>query len=435
LVKSFLVLSFSLDEFPYFSDADSFTYLLFPTLVFVLIPTLVLKLFSMNTYTFFNDYSYKRFREGKEKGYKEASADDKYLQNIVSPFYQVMTAKVDEIVDDKKVGKNDEKNNPKKSSFYDEFAKLKERFNASVADADDDTKMNKNMTNTSSSSSLKRRQSSMHNRKNEDNENLTGVMEHYIDTFLASRDEKLTPIELEKKKKLLKERIVMRDRNILEAFNAADKVENFVSTYTNGADNGNKNTIKSELNRNNDILNNEINDGLNVEESELKNKLNQILNASSRNEIFNKLNGNDRSISKNNDNVVRNLDRGTSVFLTLEDEFFKFKKEHYDAYDPEKELREKNDSILISKKMNIRREFRNNRILSTAELNEIYAKESLQNKKITNELKNKGKEIVYSYTDYLLSRSKSFIPFNFEKNAQVLTNKNSKKSLRSNNRK
>jgi hypothetical protein len=348
-----------------------------------------------------------------------------------------MTAKVDEIVDDKKVGRNNEEINQKKSSFFDEFAKLKERFNASVADADADAKMNKNMTNTSSSSSLKRRQSSMNNRKNEDNENLPGVMENYIDTFLASRDEKLTPIELEKKKKLLKERIVMRDRNILKAFNAADKVENFVSTYTNGSENENKNrnTLKSELNGQNDTLNNANNDGLNVEENELKNKFNQILNTSSRNDISNKLNGNDRSISKNNDNVVRNLDRGTSVLLTLEDEFLKFKKEHYDTYDPEKELREKNNDILISKKVNIRKEFRNNRILSTAELNEIYAKESLQNKKITSELKIKGKEIVYSYTDYLISRSKSFLPFNFDKNAQVLTKQNSKKSLRSNNRK
>ena len=345
-----------------------------------------------------------------------------------------MTAKVDEIVDDKKVGKNNEKNNPKKNSFFDEFAKLKERFNASVADADADynTKMNKNMTNTSSSSSLKRRQSSMNNRKNEDNENLPRVMENYIDTFLASRDVKLTPIELEKKKRILKDRIAMRDRNILKVFNAADKVENFVSTYTNGSENI---TVKSDLNRKNDILNNENNDELNVEESQLKNKLNQILNTSSRNEILNKLNGNDRSINKNNENVVRHLDRGTSVFLTLEDEFFKFKKEHYDVYDPEKEIREKNNDILISQKTNIRKGFQNNRILSTAELNEIYAKESLQNKKITSELKNKGKEIVYSYTDYLLSRSKSFLPFYFDKNAQVLTNKNDKKSLRSNNRK
>ena len=350
-----------------------------------------------------------------------------------------MTAKVDEIVDDKKVGKNNEKNNPKKSSFFDEFAKLKERFNASVADADADynTKMNRDMTNSSSSSSLRRRQSSMNNRKNEDNDNLSGVMENYIDTFLASRDEKLTPIELEKKKKLLKERIALRDRNILEAFNAADKVENFVSTYTNGTEyeNKNVNTKKSEFNRQNDTLNNNNYDGLNVEESELKNKLNQILNTSSRNEIFNKLNGNDRSIRKNNDNVVRNLDRGTSVFLTLEDEFFKFKKEHYDTYDPEKETREKNNNILISQKTNIRKGFRNNRILSTAELNEIYAKESHQNKRITSELKNKGKDIVYSYTDYIISRSKSFLPFNFDKNAQVLTNQNNKKSLRSNNRK
>lgn len=345
-----------------------------------------------------------------------------------------MTAKVDEIVDDKKVGKNNEKNNPKKNSFFDEFAKLKERFNASVADADADynTKMNKNMTNTSSSSSLKRRQSSMNNRKNEDNENLPRVMENYIDTFLASRDVKLTPIELEKKKRILKDRIAMRDRNILKVFNAADKVENFVSTYTNGSENI---TVKSDLNRKNDILNNENNDELNVEESQLKNKLNQILNTSSRNEILNKLNGNDRSINKNNENVVRHLDRGTSVFLTLEDEFFKFKKEHYDVYDPEKEIREKNNDILISQKTNIRKGFQNNRILSTAELNEIYAKESLQNKKITSELKNKGKETVYSYTDYLLSRSKSFLPFYFDKNAQVLTNKNDKKSLRSNNRK
>ena len=348
-----------------------------------------------------------------------------------------MTAKVDEIVDDKKVGKNNEKNNPKKSSFFDEFAKLKERFNASVADADDNTKLNKNMTNSSASSSFKRLQSSMNNRKNEENEDLQGVMESYIDTFLASRDEKLTPTELEKKKKLLKERIVMRDRNILKAFNAAGKVENFVSTYANGSKNENKdvNTMKSEIKRQNDALDNENNDGLNVEESELKNKLNQLLNTSSRNEIFNKLNGNDRSVSKNNDNVVRNLDRGTSVFLTLEDEFYKFKKEHYDTYDPEKELREKNNEIASSKKLNIRKGFRNNRILSTTELNEIYAKESLQNKKITSELKNKGKEIVYSYTDYLLSRSKSFLPFNFDKSAQVLTNENSKKSLRSNNRK
>ena len=292
--------------------------------------------------------------------------------------------------------------------------------------------MNKNMTNTSSSSSLKRRQSSMNNRKNEDNENLPRVMENYIDTFLASRDVKLTPIELEKKKRILKDRIAMRDRNILKVFNAADKVENFVSTYTNGSENI---TVKSDLNRKNDILNNENNDELNVEESQLKNKLNQILNTSSRNEILNKLNGNDRSINKNNENVVRHLDRGTSVFLTLEDEFFKFKKEHYDVYDPEKEIREKNNDILISQKTNIRKGFQNNRILSTAELNEIYAKESLQNKKITSELKNKGKETVYSYTDYLLSRSKSFLPFYFDKNAQVLTNKNDKKSLRSNNRK
>ena len=346
-----------------------------------------------------------------------------------------MTAKVDEILDDKKVGKNDEKDNPKKSSFFDEFAKLKERFNASVADADDDTKMNKNVANTSSSLSLKRRQSRVNNRINEDNDNLPGVMESYIDIFLASRDEKLTSIELQKKKKQLKERIVMRDRNILEAFNAADKVENFVSTYTTSVGNDNKNKVKSNLNRRNNTLNNENNDGLNVEVSELKDKLNQALNTSSRNEIFNQLNGNNLSINKNNESVVRNLDRGTSVFLTLEEEFFKFKKEHFDVYDPEKELREINNNILTSKKVNIRKEFRNNRILSTAELNELYSKESLQNKKITNELKNKGKEIVYSYTDYLLSRSKSFLPFNFDTNAQVLTNQNSKKSLRSSNRK
>lgn len=347
-----------------------------------------------------------------------------------------MSAKVDQVVDgDKKAGKNDEKNNSKipKSSFYEEFSKLSEKFTVND-DIDNSFKSNEKVTNPSSSPPLKRRQSSLNNRINDDNKS-PEIVGDYIDNFLKSRNENLSPSELANRKKILEERIFKRDKNLLEVFNTADKAKEYVENYTN---NNNDDDIKSD-NSNKKINSNRIfdnkGDKLVEGESEIKNKLNKFLSTSSRNEILNELYDKNSSINTRNDNVVKNLNRGTSVFLAIEEEFTKFKKDHFDTYDPEKDSREK----IIAKKnensTNFRsnNKYKSNRILSTTEKNELYEKETLQNKKITNELKNKGEEMVFSYSDYLISKSKSLIPFNFSTEKDAF--KNRKKDLRSNNRK
>ena len=341
-----------------------------------------------------------------------------------------MSAKVDQVIDgDKKAEKNDEKNNNPKSSFYEELSKLSDKFTLN----DDIDNSAKSSENASSSPPLKRRQSSVNNRINDDNKS-PEIVGDYIDNFLKSRNENLSPNELANRKKILEERIFKRDKNLLEVFNTVDKAKEYVENYTNNNNNGvenDNNNKKMNLN----TINENNGDKLVEGESEIKNKLNELLSTSSRNEILNELYDNNSSINTRNDNVVKNLNRGTSVFLAMEEELIKFKKDHFDTYDPEKDSREK----IIAKKNETSTNFRSNnnyksnRILSTIEKNEIYEKELLQNKKITNKLKNKGEEMIFSYSDYLISKSKSLIPFNFSTEKDVI--KNRKKDLRSNNRK
>lgn len=378
------------------------------------------------------------YREGKEKAYKESSVDDKYVENLTSPFYAVMSAKVNEVVDgdNKKVDNNDGKDNSKipKSSFYEEFFKLSEKFTMND-DIDNSVKSNENVTNASSSPPLKRRQGSVNNRINYDNKS-SGIVGDYIDNFLESRNENLSPSELANRKKILEERIFKRDKNLLEAFNTADKAKEYVENYTNNNnnnndggknDNDNKKMNLDRINGNN----NKIVEG----ESDIKNELNGFLSTSSRNEILNHINYSNSSINTKNDNVVKNLNRGTSVFLALEEELIKFKKAHFDTYNPEKDSNEKiiEKKNVTSTNFNSKNKYQNNRILSTTEKNELYEKELLQNKKITNEFIDKGEEMVFSYSDYLISKSKSLLPFNFPTGDGVI--KNRKKDLRSNNRK